>query len=136
MRTYLCIGLFVLGACAAKEQPAPPAEPAMAMPSTQVQVSPSGATLTRIADRSTVCMVNDRDMGAPQIPVVVDGKTYYGCCKMCEKRLHEDESVRSATDPVSHQKVDKALALLARDTSGNVLYFADESSLASKIGRP
>jgi YHS domain-containing protein len=135
MRRYLWVGLCVLGACTEKE-PVPAAEPTMPMASTQAQPSPTGATFTRIADRSTVCMVNDRDMGAPQIPVVVEGKTYYGCCKMCEKRLHEDEAVRSATDPVSHQKVDKASALLARDASGNVLYFADESTLASKIGRP
>ena len=135
MRRYLWVGLCVLGACTEKE-PVPTAEPPMPMASAQAQPSPIGATFTRIADRSTVCMVNDRDMGAPQIPVVVEGKTYYGCCKMCEKRLHEDETVRSATDPVSHQKVDKALALLARDASGNVLYFADESTLVSKIGRP
>ncbi len=80
-------------------------------------------------------MVNDRYMGSTQIPVVVEGKTYYGCCKMCEKRLHEEAAVRTASDPVSHEQVDKSLAVLAKDTSGAVFYFADEASLARANAR-
>jgi YHS domain-containing protein len=130
MAKHLIVALAVLvGACAAKEEasPARAAESAVA-----TSVAAAAPALTKIADRSTVCMVNDRDMGSPQIPVVVEGKTYYGCCKMCEKRLHGDPSVRIAMDPVSHAKVDKAVAVLARDNSGNVFYFADEASFAAK----
>ena len=137
MTKQLLVVLALLGACAAKEEPSAPVQPApSAAPPAAAGSTPSAAALTRIADRSTVCMVNDRDMGSPQIPVEVEGKTYYGCCKMCEKRLREDVSVRTATDPVSSQKVDKAVAVLARDVSGNVFYFADEASLAGKPKRP
>ncbi len=131
MRSHLFIFVIVLGACAAKEQPALPKQPVRPEPVATIEAP--AAAFTKIADRSTVCMVNDRDMGAPQIPVLVEGRTYYGCCKMCEKRLREDASVRSATDPVSHQKVDKAVAMLARDSSGNVFYFADETSLKKVV---
>ena len=42
-------------------------------------------------------------LGRPQIPVSVDGKTYYGCCAMCKDRLARDASARSALDPVSQK---------------------------------
>jgi YHS domain-containing protein len=122
----------VLVGCVSSEPPAPKVEPQPAPVAPAVE-SPKAAspatTYTRITDPSTVCMVNDRYMGSAQIPVVVEGRTYYGCCKMCEKRLHEEASVRTATDPFSRQEVDKALAVLAKDASGAVFYFADEASL-------
>ena len=34
-----------------------------------------------------VCMVNNKFMGAEQISIIVNGKTYYGCCPMCKERL-------------------------------------------------
>jgi len=40
---------------------------------------------------SEVCMVNDRVMGKPQIPVEVEGKTYYGCCEGCKSRLQNSQ---------------------------------------------
>ena len=78
----------------------------------------------RRVDPQTVCMVNDRAMGKPQIPVEVDDKTYYGCCAMCKQRLAQDEAVRYATDPVTGQRVDKASAVIAERPDGSVLYFA------------
>jgi YHS domain-containing protein len=134
-KAYLfAIGL-ALAACSSKEPPAAtveqPAAPQAAVPQATAATSESTTVaLTRIDDPSTVGMVNDRYMGSPQIPVSVEGKTYYGCCKMCEKRLNEEVSVRTARDPVSNQEVDKAVAVMAKDSSGAVFYFADAASFA------
>ena len=50
-------------------------------PSTKARES--GATVPSGIERSQVCFINDRYMGKPQIPVSVEGKTYYGCCQGC-----------------------------------------------------
>jgi YHS domain-containing protein len=68
-------------------------------------------------------------MNKEQIPVVVDGKTYYGCCEMCKKALASDASKRAAVDPVSGKKVDKAAAVIGADADGNVKYFESEKNL-------
>jgi YHS domain-containing protein len=74
-------------------------------------------------------MVNDRYMGTPQIPVPVGDKTYFGCCAMCKQRLETDATVRTGTDPVSGNHVDKASAVIARNASGKVFYFENEGTL-------
>jgi YHS domain-containing protein len=81
------------------------------------------------AKPSLVCMVNDRYMGKEQIPVEVDGKTYYGCCKMCKERLAQDAAIRSAVDPVSGRTVDKAKAVIGRASNDDVLYFESQANL-------
>ena len=76
-----------------------------------------------------VCMVNDAYMGKQQLEVPFDGKTYYGCCEMCKKRIRQDESVRYAIDPQTMKKVDKTTAyivLIADD--GEVAYFENEQN--------
>jgi YHS domain-containing protein len=85
--------------------------------------------ISRVADVSEVCMVNNQFMGRPQIPVEVDGKTYFGCCEMCRARIAEDPTVRTAQDPVTGEPVDKASAIIVQDASGKVLYFASEDTL-------
>ncbi len=75
-----------------------------------------------------VCMVNDRFMGVEQIPVKVNEKVYYGCCKMCIGRLQNNESLRYAVDPISGKKVDKAKAVIVKQKDGSVLYFENESN--------
>ncbi|MDX5340336.1 MAG: hypothetical protein LPK25_15015 [Cyclobacteriaceae bacterium] len=76
-----------------------------------------------------VCMVNDAYMGKPQIAVPVNGKTYYGCCQMCVKKLNEQESSRMAIDPASGKKVDKVDAyIVLLDEQGTVGYFESEDS--------
>ena len=105
---------------AAPAEPAPSAAPAVA----------AAAALERV-EPSKVCMMNDRFMNVPQLPVEVDGKTYYGCCAMCEKRLKADPGTRSAVDPMTKQRVDKATAVIGKLPSGKVLYFASEQSLRS-----
>lgn len=90
----------------------------------------------RIHEPKKVCMVNDQYMGRDQIPVEVNGRTYFGCCAMCKARLENDPSVRSALDPVTGQAVDKASAIMGRDASGHVLYFASEDTYRRYAGEP
>jgi YHS domain-containing protein len=86
--------------------------------------------LTRVSDASLVCMVNNRYVGKPQIPVAVEGKTYYGCCEGCKGRLERDPAARQAIDPVTRKTVDKASAVIAKTESGSTLYFENEQTLA------
>ncbi|KAB2898885.1 MAG: hypothetical protein F9K40_10905 [Kofleriaceae bacterium] len=92
--------------------------------------------LTHVDDPSLVCMVNNTYMGKAQIPVEVEGKTYFGCCPMCKERLANEPDTRTAVDPVTGAKVDKATAVIAKDADGNVLYFANETNLRSYGGAP
>ena len=91
--------------------------------------------LTRVADPSQVCMVNNTFMGKPQIPVDVEGRTYYGCCPACKDKLANDPSTRVASDPVTGKQVDKASAVIAYDGDGKVLYFASEDTLETYASR-
>lgn len=77
-----------------------------------------------------VCMVNDTLFPREQIPVEVDGKTYFGCCEMCKGRLASDASLRSAKDPVSGVPVDKALAVIGAAPDGRVQYFLSEETFS------
>ena len=90
--------------------------------------APSGP-LTKVEPK-TVCMMNEHAMGKDQIPVEVDGKTYYGCCEMCKKALAADAAKRVATDPVSGKQVDKAKAVIAAQQDGRVFYFESDATLA------
>lgn len=76
-----------------------------------------------------VCMVNDHFFGTDQIPVKVDGRTYYGCCEGCKKTLREKRSARFAIDPVSRREVDKATAVIGALPNGRVFYFENERNL-------
>jgi YHS domain-containing protein len=85
--------------------------------------------LTYVDDPSLVCMVNNTYMGKAQIPVEVQGKTYFGCCPMCKERLANEPDTRTAVDPVTGETVDKATAVIAKDADGNVRYFANQANL-------
>ena len=76
-----------------------------------------------------VCMVNDTAFDKPQIPVEVNGKTYYGCCMMCKDRLEKDTAIRSALDPVSGAEVDKAESVIGEDAEYKVYYFENKENL-------
>ena len=76
-----------------------------------------------------VCMINDASMAMEQIPVAIDGKTYYGCCPMCKERLEKDEAARYAIDPVSGKKVDKAKAVIGALPGAKVVYFENIENL-------
>ena len=118
--------LFVLLVAACSSDPAP--TPAPAPRQDPQAVAAASAMLTRV-EPSLVCMVNNQYMGKPQIPVLVDGKTYFGCCEMCKSRLATDPASRTATDPVSGASVDKAAAVIGRDASGAALYFENAKNL-------
>lgn len=75
-----------------------------------------------------VCMVNNQVFDKDQIPVAVEGKTYYGCCEMCKERLAKDVTARTGTDPVSGKPVDKATAVIGALPDGKVLYFESEAT--------
>jgi YHS domain-containing protein len=89
---------------------------------------PAADAAARVTDTDKVCMVNDRYMGTPQIPVDVAGKRYYGCCAMCKERLAKDKAARYAVDPVSGKQVDKATAVIGQLADGSVLYFENEAN--------
>ncbi|HYO12045.1 MAG TPA: TRASH domain-containing protein [Thermoanaerobaculia bacterium] len=86
-------------------------------------------TALKRVETKKVCMVNNQVFEKDQIPVNVQGKTYYGCCEMCKERLAKDAEARTATDPVTGKKVDKATAVIAALPDGNVLYFESEKTL-------
>ena len=106
--------------------------PLAAVPAARAEASVPSLAL--VSDRSSVCMVTNRFMGKPQIPVEVDGKTYFGCCEMCKARLGQELGLREAEDPYSHKRIDKALAVLAKDAEGNVVYFESEANLRAAAG--
>ena len=91
-----------------------------------------GLSLQRV-QLEQVCMVNDSFGGKPQIPVIVDDKTYYGGCPGCAERIKNDLSVRIATDPVSGAKVDKAKAVTGADDNGKVFYFENEENFGKFV---
>ncbi|MEK6726372.1 MAG: hypothetical protein AABY54_07490 [Deltaproteobacteria bacterium] len=93
------------------------------------------ADLLRMVEISHVCMVNNEDMGKPQIPVKVGDQTYYGCCKMCIGTLNNDRKARFAIDPVSGKEVDKAKAIIGAKPNGAVLYFENEKNFQAFISR-
>ena len=94
----------------------------------QDDAKPSGK-LSRV-ETKMVCMINEHAMGKEQIPIEIEGRTYYGCCDMCKKALAADAAKRVAVDPVSGKQVDKATAVIAAQEDGRVFYFESDASLA------
>src|ERR1700741_3752654 len=92
----------------------------------QNDAKPNGK-LTRV-ETKTVCMINEHAMGKDQIPIEIDGRTYYGCCDMCKQALANDATKRGAVDPVSGKLVDKATAVIASQEDGRVFYFENEAN--------
>jgi YHS domain-containing protein len=101
-------------------------------PTSTAAALPAG--MSRVADSSQVCMVNDQFMGKPQSPTEVEGRTYYGCCAMCKEKLEKQREMRVARDPVTGEEVDKAKAVIVQDARGKVLYFASEDTLRKYRG--
>jgi len=88
--------------------------------------------IERPIDPSLVCMVNDAYMGVAQIPVPVNGKTYYGCCQGCVDKLNNLESARIAIDPYSGNPVDKSEAyIVLMNPQGAVAYFESETNYSA-----
>lgn len=90
-----------------------------------------------IVPNEKVCMVNDRFMGVSQIPIDVNGTTYYGCCENCVEKLQKNlDDVRFGSNPLNDTKVDKASAIIVQDkSSGSVFYFASIVDAQSFINK-
>lgn len=90
-----------------------------------------------IVPNDKVCMVNDRFMGVEQIPIDVEGTTYYGCCQGCVDKLQKNiDNVRFGSSPINDIKVDKANAVIVQDKSnGSVFYFASKQDAQSFINK-
>ena len=82
----------------------------------------------QVVETKKVCMVTNMVFPRDQIPVSHAGKTYYGCCENCKKTLSEDASARTAIDPISKKKIDKASAIIAARPDGSVIYFESKKS--------
>lgn len=87
------------------------------------------ADSTERIEAKYVCMVNDQHYKGIQIEVPVGDKTYYGCCQGCVTTLKMDPESRTATDPVTGAKVDKATAVIGALPDGTVRYFESEKTL-------
>jgi YHS domain-containing protein len=124
----LLLGVLAPTACQADRDASAATEAAGSVELTKATPVPNqsdSSVLTLVTDTSQVCMVNDQFMGKAQIPVQVEGKTYYGCCAMCKGRLQSDAAARTAIDPVTNAAVDKASAVIGKTITGSVLYFAN-----------
>ena len=81
-------------------------------------------------------MTNDRVYKSAQIPVEINGKTYYGCCMECVEALKKyPEKYCYAIDPVSGERVDKAQAVIY-NYNGKALYFENRENLAKFLKNP
>ncbi len=131
MTGVLCAAACGLGQpAAARVAQTQTQQPGMSMSSP----APTGK-LTRVEDNRKICMVTNRAYDKPQIPVKVDGRTYYGCCDMCKSMLTKDASQRRAVDPVSRKPVDKSKAVIGVAANGGVFYFQNEKNLETYNAR-
>lgn len=129
MRTLSLLSMAAAALLAAAcETKSPDPVPAAIIPAVAAPSPP--AKVTVISDRAQVCMVNNQFMARPQIPVMVEGRTYYGCCAMCKEKIEKNASLRAATDPITQRSVDKATAIIGMQPNGDVLYFESAETLA------
>ena len=88
----------------------------------------SDSGITKLSN-SQVCMINNRFMNSEQIAVPLNHKIYYGCCEGCVKALNEDSTSHYTSDPLSGEKVDKAIFIIGKPGSKeDVLYFKNEKN--------
>ena len=73
-----------LVACNSKTEKKEVKEQAVATTEVKVEDTQQNYQVGSQVPNELVCMVNNAYMGMPQIAVPVNGKTYYGCCDMCE----------------------------------------------------
>ena len=95
-------------------------------------------------ERNKICMVNDfynpmADFS--KFSVDIDGKSYYGCCNGCKKRLSSSDQYHYAQYSVNGKqvKVDKATAgciLADKQRSGATYYFENEQACNDFVKNP
>lgn len=85
--------------------------------------------------KNQVCMVNDAFKPSVQIPVVVNAKTYYGCCQGCVDALKTNDLARSTIDLITGENLDKANAvvILKPGSREQVLYFKSEANAVKYV---
>lgn len=93
-----------------------------------VEAGRSEPALIRIASSNT-CMGSNQAQEKAQNYAMVDGKSYYGCTDMCIANLKKNTGFRYRRDPVSGNRVDKALAIVGAKKNGQLLYFESERNL-------
>jgi len=98
-------------------------------------ISDAQASELKRVPTEQVCMVNDAFMAKKQIPIPIQGKTYYGCCQMCVSTLTNDADARQAIDPINGHAVDKATAIIGALPDGKVVYFESEMNLKAYTGQ-
>ena len=81
-------------------------------------------------------MVDNKFMNRMQMPVEIEGKTYYGCSPKAVHNLRINSAYRTAADPVTGNKVDKAAAVLGVNEDGLVSYFESDESFARHSTNP
>jgi YHS domain-containing protein len=87
-----------------------------------------------IVSNEKVCMVNDRYMVVKQLPVEVNGITYYGCCENCVAKIQNNVGdVRFAKDPTTGEKVDKASAIIVQNKKDGVVYYFKTKPVAEEF---
>ena len=86
----------------------------------------AGVDSLKRVDAKYTCFVTKHLFAKVQHPVAIEGKTYYGCCQMCNTKLKNDPALRYDTDPVSGNKVNKADAIIGVDDQGRIYFFENE----------
>src|SRR3972149_1843509 len=99
-----------------------------------VRVSGPAAEWLKKVNAEEVNMVTNRHAGSKQAAVSIDGRTYFGAGEGYVSTLQKNAATRSAVDPFTNKKIDKASALTYADASGRVFYFESEGSYGEFIG--
>ncbi|MBI2401068.1 MAG: hypothetical protein HYV23_08465 [Deltaproteobacteria bacterium] len=99
-----------------------------------VRVSGPAAEWLKKVSAEEVNMVTNRHAGSKQAAVSIDGRTYFGAGEGYVSTLQKNAASRSAVDPFTNKKIDKASALTYADASGRVFYFESEGSYREFIG--
>lgn len=131
MRILLLSGILVLTlmGCKSENKNGMAEEPGQVVANTVKTNTSENPQIGSQVPKEQVCMVNDAYMGKLQIPVPVNGKSYYGCCQMCVKTLNDNDEARTGIDPFSKQRVDKTEAFIVlMGMDGKVAYFESEEN--------
>jgi YHS domain-containing protein len=123
--------LSALAGCASPSRVSPSTSARMKteQPQTQTPTQTQKDGALQVVEAKYVCMINNQRFNKVQIPIEVEGRTYYGCCEMCKGKLGGDPKSRVAVDPVSGKEVDKARAVIGVDADGAALYFENAENL-------
>lgn len=99
-----------------------------------VRVTGPAAQWLKRVSLDEVNMVTNRHLGSRQASITIDGRNYFGAGSGYASTLQQNAAVRTAVDPYTNQKVDKASAIAYADASGRVFYFESEGSFRDFVG--